>query len=452
MEKMNRFEEFEKLTNELLVFSSLGIRPGLERVSRLLSVLGSPQKRYKAIHILGTNGKGSTAATIESICAAAGMKTALYTSPHLVSLQERLRVGCCELPIGLWRRAFEHIQAAVASDPVLSDARPTFFENLTAMAFWMMAEQNPDIAVIEAGLGGRYDATSVCDALATVVTPIGMDHMEYLGDTLQSIAAEKFAAIRPGIPAFYAADDKALCGQFMEQCKSLGAPAFPLDEIAQPEDIECRLSGTSFSYAAGSIVLKDLRTPLNGPHQAYNVTRAISVLLQMGKFEEPFSAIREPDIRSGLSGTDWPGRFEVIRRKDTATIVLDGAHNDHGAKALVGAVACLLADREIHRVAGIVFAVMKDKSITPILDELKTLNCPVFCTQLPMERSLSAQALAAMVSDCGLTVGGVYENPGDALEEAVGQTLPTDLVVCCGSLFLVGHLRPELHAVDDRLL
>ncbi|MDL2263323.1 bifunctional folylpolyglutamate synthase/dihydrofolate synthase [Synergistaceae bacterium OttesenSCG-928-I11] len=424
-------------------FSSLGIRPGLERTSRLLSLLGSPQKRFRAIHVLGTNGKGSTAATLEAILKRAGVRTALYTSPHLVSLQERLRIDGRPLPIESWNAAFDAMRSAVEHDEVLGSSKPTFFENLTAMAFSMITDENVGIAVIEAGMGGRYDATSTCDPIATVITPIGMDHMEYLGSTIEAIASEKFAAVRGGVPAFYAADDATLTDQFLATCDRVGAQPFLLDRIALPRDVRCDLDGTSFSLSN----ISNFHTPLIGVHQAENAAHAVVVLqtLLSKKILPPGCSIDEKILRDGLRDTNWPGRFERFRCDDgLPDIVVDGAHNAHGMRALVETLSAIEGEGKgsaASTVGAVVFAVMKDKDIAPVLEQLKTLRRPLYCTEPPNPRAMPHAELAEIALSLGVDVAGSWEDPFDALHAARMASNPSGFVLCCGSLFLAGHIR-----------
>ncbi|MDR1481744.1 MAG: bifunctional folylpolyglutamate synthase/dihydrofolate synthase [Synergistaceae bacterium] len=437
---------FGHLMDDIANFSSPGIHPGLERTARLLSVMGSPHKKFKAVHVLGTNGKGSTAAALDSIFIASGMKTALYTSPHLVSLQERLRIRGLPLPPGIWEEAFRRVRSAVESDAALMADKPTFFENLTALCFHIIAESGVDVAVIEAGMGGRFDSTSLCDPVGIVITPIGMDHTQYLGSTLAAIASEKFAAIRKGVPAFYAADDEALTEQFAEQCERAGSPFLLLDRLARADDIHLSMDGTAFAYkpldGCGLSAINDINTPLIGVHQAENAARTITIALKLRELGGKFSAIGADEIRSGLRRTDWPGRFEVFRLPGSGrAIILDGAHNEHAFKALETTVASLIREGAAPRVGAIVFAVMKDKDIRPILSRLRSFGCPVYCTQAPTERSMSAGDLAELATSEGANVRGAFPDAMDALSEACAEASPSEIVLCCGSLFLVGHVK-----------
>lgn len=437
MNNLSKISEFRQLTDDLMSFSSLGIRPGLERTSRLLSCLGDPQKKFRTIHVLGTNGKGSTAATIDSILRQADVKTALYTSPHLISLQERLLVGGEGLQLEKWHTAFECLKRVVSTDAVLNENRPTFFENLTALCFLMMAESDVDIAIVEAGMGGRYDATSTAERIATIITPIGMDHMQYLGDTLEAIASEKFAAVKRGVPAFYAGDNLVLSQQFVATCAEACAPCLLLDEIDSPRDVRCSLDGTTYSL----LDMEDLHTPLIGTHQAENTARAILALRALSAMRDDLPKLGESYIRNGLSNTKWPGRFEVFRMKDgLSDVIIDGAHNEHGMRSLVETVR-RLDDAEI---GAVVFAVMKDKEIRPVLEELSKLRVPIYCTRLAMDRAMPQDELKQMALESGLEVAAAFEEPFDALNAARTVVDPDKAVLCCGSLFLVGHIREAL--------
>jgi dihydrofolate synthase/folylpolyglutamate synthase len=432
--------------DEITDFSSPGIHPGLERTARLLSAMGSPHKKFKVVHILGTNGKGSTAASLDAIFIASGMKTALYTSPHLVSLQERLRICGLPLPHGAWEEAFKRVRSAVESDAVLMKDRPTFFENLTALCFHIIAESGVDVAVIEAGMGGRYDSTSLCDPVGVAITPIGMDHTQYLGSTLAAIASEKFAAIKKGVPAFYAADDEALTGQFADQCKRAEAPFCMLDKLARADDIHLSMEGTVFTYRpldrCGLSAINGIRTPLIGVHQAENAARTVTVALKLRELGKKFAAVGADEIRSGLSRTDWPGRFEVFKPTGSdRAVILDGAHNEHAFKALEATVASLIREGVVPGVGAIVFAVMKDKDVRPILARLRSFDCPVYCTQTPGERSMSAGSLAELAASEGIDVRGAFPDAVDALSRACVEAPPSEIVLCCGSLFLVGHVK-----------
>ncbi|MDR3281126.1 MAG: bifunctional folylpolyglutamate synthase/dihydrofolate synthase [Synergistaceae bacterium] len=453
-DKLDNFASFERLTEEITSFSSPGIRPGLRRVSRLLHLLGSPERRMRTIHVLGTNGKGSTAATIEAILIAGGLKTALYTSPHLISLQERLRVNGRLVALDDWKNSWERVVRAVDGDEELSSDRPSFFENFTAVCVLMMAEAEIDTAVIEAGMGGRYDATSVCNPIATLINPIGMDHTQYLGPTLADIASEKFAAVKSGVDAFYSGDDVSLKPVFLEMCAAAGAIPRILDEMALPYNIECTTDGTSFSYETMKADARNMSSPLNigrlvtpllGTHQAYNAARVVTLLLSLRDKFSDFAFIGPEVIKLGLSRVNWPCRMELARVSRSGRIViLDGAHNDHAMRALVASLDSMTNGGDKIKIGAVVFAVMGDKDISPILETMRPLDAPMYCTELPMERSEKSRDLAKLAQMSDIRVAGVFPAPADALREALSSTDPTEFVLCCGSLFLAGYIRKLL--------
>ena len=324
--------DFNRLEDRLNRCSSPGIRPGLERLARLLSCLGNPERSFSAVHVLGTNGKGSTSATLESIWMEAGHRVALYTSPHLQSLGERLRVNGEPLDVETWLEAQDRLEGAIRGNALLRDDPPTYFENLTALAFLLIERSSVDVAIMEAGMGGRCDATNlVRRVLCTLITPIGLDHQKFLGDTLQAVASEKFAAVRPHTPAVYAGGESALEEQFLAACGTHGAEGFLLPQLVTASHIRGTLKETTMDlHLHNGWVLEEAMTPLIGPHQAMNAALACSAALCL----HSSFPITEEAVRRGLERTQWAGRFEYIA--GTPAVILDGAHNAHGMKGLVG--------------------------------------------------------------------------------------------------------------------
>jgi dihydrofolate synthase/folylpolyglutamate synthase len=295
-------------------------------------------------------------------------------------------------------------------------------------------------------MGGRYDATSVCNPIATLINPIGMDHMQYLGPRLEDIATEKFAAVKIGVDAFYAGDDETLIPLFLEQCEKSGASPRISDRMAVPGNVKCGLRGTSFDYAAisgempGIADIAGLETPLLGYHQASNAVRAITVLLSLGEKFPDFSFLAPDVIKDGLSKVDWPGRMEILPHRGRQ-VMIDGAHNAHAARALVSSLSSIDSQGSGVKIGAMVLAVMGDKEIPPMLEILKKLDCPVYCTELPMERSARASELSRLSRLAGIRVAGCWDDPYDALCAALGGTAEDAIALCCGSLYLAGHLR-----------
>jgi dihydrofolate synthase/folylpolyglutamate synthase len=295
-------------------------------------------------------------------------------------------------------------------------------------------------------MGGRYDATSVCNPIATLINPIGMDHMQYLGPRLEDIASEKFAAVKNGVDAFYAGDDETLIPLFLEQCEKLGASPHVSDRIAVPGNVKCGLRGTSFDYAAisgempGIADIAGLETPLLGHHQASNAVRAITVLLSLGGKFPDFSFLAPDVIKDGLSKVDCPGRREILPHRGRQ-VMIDGAHNAHAARALVSSISLVKTQVGGVKIGAMVLAVMGDKEIPPMLGILKKLDCPVYCTELPMERCARASELSRLSRLAGIRVAGCLSDPYGALCSALEGTAGDETVLCCGSLYLAGHLR-----------
>ncbi|NCC96928.1 MAG: bifunctional folylpolyglutamate synthase/dihydrofolate synthase, partial [Synergistales bacterium] len=227
------FKEYEEVDSYITALSSPGINPGLERVSALLDLLGNPEAKFPSVHVVGTNGKGSTSAMIDSSFRAAGYRSALYTSPHLVHFGERLLVNGEPVSSALWMDSLKKIGLVIGENEFFRDNRPTYFEILTVAAIFLMSKSSLDVAVVEAGMGGRLDATNrLSDVRLSVVTPIAMDHCEYLGDSLDAVAGEKFAVVRPCGKAIFAGDgDGRLSDRFASLCDEIGAEWIVADKI-----------------------------------------------------------------------------------------------------------------------------------------------------------------------------------------------------------------------------
>lgn len=422
---------FNDIEKELTGLASQGIVPGLDRLFTLLPRLGNPQNAFPAVHVAGTNGKGSTCAALAAILTEAGYKTAVYTSPHLVSFGERLRIDGKNVPARKWSDAVKKIKTALNSRPELFGNRPTYFELITAAAFVIIADSGADISIIETGLGGRLDATNTLgNVVLTLITPIGVDHAEYLGSDLRMIANEKFAIMRRDTPAVFASEGGALLeSRFREAAGENGAIGILLRETCSLRGVKFSLDGTKFIYER-DFALR-LRTPLVGLHQAENTALAVSGAYQL---VSRYPKIMNDVIVSGVAKTLWPGRFETIR--ENPLVIVDGAHNPHAMKRLVEVLSSVAPYGSLN----IVVAMMKDKDVTGALALLKPLKPVLYCTMVPdMERCITAVELKALAEGLGLeTAAGAYENPLHALKASV---LSDKTSICCGSLYLVGYIK-----------
>lgn len=429
---MNEKNNFELVESKLAQLASPGIRPGLARLARLLREAGSPQGKFPIVHIVGTNGKGSTAAGIYSVLRASGYKAALYTSPHLVDFSERLVIDGERAAAREWLDAASELGDIVRRTDYFKDNHPTYFEFITAAAIMILARRQPDAAVFEAGMGGRLDASNIMtDVALSVVVPIGMDHTDFLGDTLEKIAAEKFAVMRKGTPALFFGDER-LDGQFLDAAARCGAEPHIFRGEYRITERAYSLDGTRFtlSDAAGS---RECFTPLVGSFQADNAAMAVAASRLLSK---RFPRVCEETIKRGIAETQWQGRMEIVCR--LPLVIVDGGHNPHAMKRLSETLAGIFHEGGL----SIVLAMMKDKDISGALSLLAPLGAEIYCTEVPgLERSLSAAGMRETAERAGLSVAGTYGDPLDAIRAATGKGLP---VVCCGSLFLVGYVKAHL--------
>lgn len=398
----------------------------LDRVRDLLALMGEPQRAFRAVHIAGTKGKGSTAAMIESVLRAAGYRTGLYTSPHLHTFRERIQVAGELIPEAGVIRLVEELQPLVAQvDGV------TTFEIITCLAFAWFAERGVAWAVVEVGLGGRLDATNVLDPDVTVITPISYDHVAILGDTLAQIAAEKAGICKPGVPLVSAPQPDEALATIRDVCDREGAPLTLVgrDWTWQPGAAD--LDGQAFTVRHGNRDSFELQLPLLGEHQLVNATTAAAVLsvLGQGGLEVPASALRE-----GLQAVRWPGRLEILGREPL--VVADGAHNPDSARKLIAALQAMGGFRHLI----IVLGVSADHLTPDLMSALLPGAARVIATQAMHPRAASSAWIQARAADLGFQLE-VSETVAQALDLALAEAGPQDLICCTGSLFVVGDAR-----------
>jgi dihydrofolate synthase/folylpolyglutamate synthase len=395
----------------------------LDRVERALALFGHPERRYPAFHIAGTNGKGSTAAMLHRILTAAGYRAALYTSPHVVSFTERIRVGDEEISQNEVVELAGIIKLRTAEEGV----RLTFFEFVTVMGLIYFARNAVNVAVVEVGLGGRLDATNVVTPLVSLITTISKDHEAYLGSDLLSIAGEKGGIIKAGVPLVAGRFEPEITELFQATARAKGSPAYFLgrDFSVAPG------AGAGFDYSGLSWRLKNLALALRGIHQRNNAAVALGAL-EITRTHFPVS---EAAVREGLSKVFWPGRFEVIL--DRPVVILDGAHNGDGVKTLAAEVRNFLGARK----AKVLFAAMADKDWPLMLGELSTVASEIVLTRVAMERSADPVKMAGAVH--GIPVA-VAPNAPEAARRLIEASGPDDAILVAGSLYLLGEVRPVL--------
>lgn len=422
---------------------TLAMKLGLESVRALARALDDPQRKFPSVHIAGTNGKGSTASMTASVLRAAGLRAGLYTSPHLVSITERIRIGYDEIAPDEFARLATDVRAAgerlVAENAL--PAPPTFFEQVTVIAYLYFAERQVDLAVLEVGLGGRLDATNICEPVVIAITPIGFDHQKYLGDTLASIALEKAGIVKPGAPVVIAPQSGEAMNAIVARCEELNAPMIVASE---PFDVEA-MSGVDdigryrFRYRASRDEYA-LRLGLRGRHQITNAVVAIQIAeqLQVAGFNIPSEAIVE-----GLNNAEWSGRLEVIRSSALqAPLLLDGAHNTASARALRD----FLDEHFRSTPITIIFGAMADKPIGEMGDILFPAAHQVIVTRIASPRAAEPSAIAEASHRDIIRI----ENTDEALTEALRITPRRGVICVCGSLFLVGAIKQVLDILSDK--
>ena len=437
---MTETESFDIFEEKLKTLAGPGICPGLSRISNFLSFVDNPERKFNVVHVVGTNGKGSTAATLSSILIDSGYKVATYTSPHLVSFGERLSINNKNVSVSKWMKTLRKIEKIMKLNKCLIQNPPTYFELITVLAFMMIAEEKVDIAVVEAGLGGRLDATNILKNIRlTLIASIGIDHTEYLGDSLRDIAAEKFAVIRKNTPTIFQGGNDVINQQFLETVRKSFSIGNILDKFCEYNSLRVNEHGTDF-YVTYNGTKSDYHTPLIGTHQTKNATLAI---MGAEALKKGFPSIDQSSMQSGVANTIFQGRFEVVSK--SPMLILDGAHNPHATHSLVETLKQLFKESHIK----IVLAMMQDKDVKKSLSILSKLDCSIFCTEIPeMARSMKSDKLLQIAKEVGIKSLSTYKNPIDAVLSSLSHS---EITICCGSLYLIGYIKKNLKLLENKI-
>ncbi|HEU4469900.1 MAG TPA: folylpolyglutamate synthase/dihydrofolate synthase family protein [Flavisolibacter sp.] len=425
---MNYQQTLDYLYKALPMFSRIGsaaYKKDLTNILALCRELGDPQEKFRTIHVGGTNGKGSVSHMLAAVLQAAGYRTGLYTSPHLYDFRERIRIDGQMVPE-------DFVTAFVAENRALIESvEPSFFEITVAMAFDYFAKQQVDIAVIEVGLGGRLDSTNIIRPELCVITNIGWDHMNLLGNTLEAIAFEKAGIIKPGIPVVIGSKQRETYDVFASAAKERGAPIFFAEDRFAAEDY--RLSPEAIEVQVrdkNTGLLTSYITDLPGIYQKANILTVLQAIAAW-----PGAPIAIPTVQEALGwakvSTGLRGRWEVLRQQPT--VVLEVAHNAEGIREMLKHAARLSFNR-LHLVIGMV----KDKEIGKVL-ELLPREAVYYFTQAGIPRALDAAALRDQAAAYGLH-GDSFDNVNEALRAALAAADSEDLILVCGSIFLVAEV------------
>lgn len=403
--------------------NSLGlhkVKPGLDRIKALLRALGNPEQKVPGIIVGGTNGKGSVASTIASVLTEAGYKTGLYTSPHLVSLTERIRINGQEIGEAELSEYIDRIRIASEKNSI----ETSYFEVLTACAFLYFSDCENDFNILEVGMGGRWDATNVIQPLVSVITNISKDHTEYLGETVAEIAAEKACIIKPGSPVVTGAQGEAL-----EVIKKT-ADENSSELYVLGEDFSLmKTKNEKLSYIGNIWNIDSLSPSLQGLYQHENLAlaiKALEVLTELGNVN-----IEEETLRKALSQINWEGRFQVVRT--TPPLILDSAHNPGAAKALVSSLRDAYPGVKFTFLIGM----LGDKDYNEFIEEIAQIAGKIIITQAPSERSADTKSLydAAKIYINNVRIIESYE---EAYSELTNSAVPSCVT---GSLYLIGALK-----------
>ena len=398
-----------------------GMKPGLGTIRAIMAALGNPQDTLRCIHIAGTNGKGATAAMLDSVLRAAGYRVARYTSPHLVALNERFVLDGVPVSDDMLGPVAEEVFAAIVHLEREQGLEVTFFEALTAVAFVLFARHRPDVTILETGLGGRLDATNViASPLVSVITRIGLDHCDWLGTTHAAIATEKAGIVKPGRPV--------VCG------------AMPPEALAAIRAVAARLGAPLVCAAPWT---PPPNFALFGAFQEENAATVKAVLdvLREGRASSQPFAIPDSAIAAGLARVVWPGRCQRIVR-DGVTYIVDGAHNPDAAVAL----ARVLSNEKLRHV-GLVAGFCGDKDVAGHLRTLAPLVARAWAVPIRNDRSLAPEAVAAHMRAAGIAEAAACATVSDGLSAAAAWARETgNVVIVCGSLFLAGEALVALDA------
>ena len=370
-----------------------GIKFGLDNITRLLSELKNPHKSFPSVHVAGTNGKGSTSAIIASILQTAGVRVGLFTSPHLVSFTERMKIDGVEITESEVVQLASEIKEIVSG---IDDFSPTFFEVVTAMALLYFERAGIDTAVIEVGMGGRLDATNIIAPEVSVITNIGYDHKEFLGNTIREIAYEKAGIIKSGIPVVTSRQEPKVREVIEKKAGEQQAEFYiygkDFSSTLKKED----MSGICFDYRNDSLVLHDLFLPLTGEHQMQNASVAMKAIELLAKKSTCRFSL-DSFIREGLKRVRWPGRLELIH--EDPPIVIDGAHNPAAAIALSRTLRNLFL-RKYEKII-MVLGIMDDKDISEVMKPLLPLASEIILTSASYSRAASPEKLADIAASLG---------------------------------------------------
>lgn len=408
--------------NKIFSMHQFDIKLGLDRIKKLLELIGNPHSNLKYIHIAGSNGKGSTASFITSILMEAGYKVGLYTSPHFVRFNERIRINGIEIDdnyIAAFIQSIEHI---------IEHEKPTFFEITTALAFKYFSENNPDYVVLETGLGGRLDATNVINPLASVITSISLEHTNILGETLEKIAFEKAGIIKTGKPVFAGALPHEAMRVIKNHSEKVNAPFFAFNQFTESSEWSVTVS----------LVKKNIhiyKTGLTGTHQLHNSALAVKVLYELLNISD--ISIINRGLMNVKMNTGIQGRYEIVNKRPR--VIFDAAHNPEGITSFINEFS---KEYQKYNNRILIFGAMKDKDLVAMLNQLKPYFNTFYAVQPGYDRAATIEELVEIGERNGIYMTQLKDYSPLIENFIKGET--GDCLVVLGSIYLLGEIKSKM--------
>ena len=417
----------------------LGMKPGLGRMQLLMEKLGNPERRLKFIHVAGTNGKGSTCAYLSSVLQACGYDVGTFTSPYLVRYTNRLQVNGADIEDDVLLRLVNGMKPIVDEIAATEVGPPTMFEISTALAILYFGKvAYPDYVVWETGLGGRLDSTNIVNPIVTVITNVGHDHMDILGDTLELVAAEKAGIIKAGVPVITAVEPEAIWSVIDQTAKAKKATLYSLGDQFTLTEVKSELDRQCFQFNGPFRPIPDLSITLNGEHQLKNAAVAVMTLEVLRQYYA--TIVDDVDLQSGLEGTKWPGRLEMVSQEPR--ILIDGAHNPEGAATLAAALQNVYSYKKLHMMIGMLATKNHTGYLRHILPLVDTLIITEANFHKKGDASLLAEIARGLLQEMNLEADIVVERDWkQALTLLTNRTEQDDLAVVSGTLYLISDVR-----------
>jgi dihydrofolate synthase/folylpolyglutamate synthase len=437
---MTELNDYGQTIEWLYNLHLFGIKFGLKKIEKLLEYLGNPQDQLKIIHVGGTNGKGSVCAIRGSILTSAGFKVGVNTSPHLSEFTERITINGKQISrddVLRYGRLLEEIRERVNSETEFGYA--TYFEVVTAIALKYFADNDVDIVILEVGLGGTYDATNVVTPALSVITNISLDHTEHLGNTLASVAENKAGIIKSGVPVITSNEHPEVLEVITKACEQHSSQLYPLGKDLKFEIKSVNVNGTTMDYNGLEWKFNDINIPLLGSHQGVNAALALGALELASKRLN--ITLPKQAIRNGLLNAQWPGRLELVQ--SAPRVLLDGAHNPAGAKALYNALQMFDYDKLI-----LVFGCSEEKDIKKLIEPIIDLPNEIILTQANIHRAANPEMIKQEIKKPSIEPK-IITSVRSAVELALEHATDNDLICICGSLFVVGEAREYWFGRDE---